>query len=797
MPWPLPQDYNEAIQNPSTSFGDSELRACRPVVNTLGLPLPRSGSFADVYELYRGERRWAVKCFTRPVPGLRERYSAASRHLSETRLPFFVDFHYVDEGISVRGNWFPIVQMDWIEGLLLNEFVRENADRPAALDALLEVWGRLAARLREAQVAHGDLQHGNVLLVPGSTPRALALRLVDYDGIWVPALAQRISGEAGHPAFQHPERRVKEIYGPEMDRFPLLVIATALRCVSVAGSRLWRRYDNGDNLLFRESDLRAPRESDLFQELWRLDDAAARALLGNLLLATREPPTQTPTLGEILADGTATSLTPAQERRVASILGIASTARPQATPSFVGALADPVLVGSVRSSVIPAAEPVAKAWVEPPPEQSSPREHDVTYPQDELTPRQVHARIVWRRHLVHWAIGAALLAVGLLGVTLIVVSLRRLAPVVQASHDLHKSRETKSVTSSITEPTPVKSEEAAPSPTQQPEIAPVRPPRIAAAEPPPVPRSDSETTTVEQLRTFVDHTEAVWCVAFSPDGRHFASGSSDRTIRVWDMMTGLCTLTLTGHGDAVWSLAYSPDGQAILSGSKDRTVRWWNVRTGLQVRVFSGHSDMVDAVAFSQNPRLAFSASRDGTCRIWNSLTAKEVARCGKGRIIGYALAVSPSGDRVLYSSGNNEVCVWDTPSRRDILRMPGHGAHVYSLAFSPEGESALSAGGDGTIRLWDLTRGEIRRVLTGHSKPVLSAVFSPRGQRILSASDDRTVRLWDANTGQEIHRFSGHTAEVRGVAFSPDGRYAISGAIDKTVRLWRLPSYEASRDGP
>src|SRR5436305_120426 len=108
MPWPLSQDYNEAIQNPQSSFADPELRRGQVVVNALGIPLPRSGNFADVYE-FRGASgaRWAIKCFTRQIPGLRERYREISSFLKQlskrVRLSFMVDFTFLDQGIRIRG----------------------------------------------------------------------------------------------------------------------------------------------------------------------------------------------------------------------------------------------------------------------------------------------------------------------------------------------------------------------------------------------------------------------------------------------------------------------------------------------------------------------------------------------------------------------------------------------------------------------------------------------------------------------------------------------------------------------
>src|SRR5207244_10217827 len=127
-----------------------------------------SGNFADVYQVRGADGKdWAVKCFTRPVVGLAERYAKVSEALGRSNLPFTVGFSFLPEGIRVGGGWRPVVKMEWVEGLLLNQVVRENAGRPATLAALGQMWVRLCKRLREAAVTHADLQHGNVLMVPG------------------------------------------------------------------------------------------------------------------------------------------------------------------------------------------------------------------------------------------------------------------------------------------------------------------------------------------------------------------------------------------------------------------------------------------------------------------------------------------------------------------------------------------------------------------------------------------------------------------------------------------------------
>jgi hypothetical protein len=303
MAWPMSQDFNEAIQSPAICFEDADLRHGTVVVNKLGLPLPRSGNFADVYAVTSGTRRWAVKCFTRQIPGLRERYAEISKCVISAQLPFMVEFKFLEQGIKVRNQWYPVLKMDWVEGLTLNEFAKNHADKPQDLSTLCQIWVKLAVRLREANLAHCDLQHGNVLLVPGPRASTLSVRLVDYDGMWVPALELLKSIEAGHPNYQHPQRQRDAIWSPHIDRFSHLVILTALRALVVGGRALWDKYDNGDNLLFKQQDFETPNKSPLFAELLRLNDPVVSGLIRHLIDATRRPLDQTPLLETLAGDG--------------------------------------------------------------------------------------------------------------------------------------------------------------------------------------------------------------------------------------------------------------------------------------------------------------------------------------------------------------------------------------------------------------------------------------------------------------------------------------------------------------
>lgn len=166
--------------------------------------------------------------------------------------------------------------------------------------------------------------------------RGVALKLIDYDGIHVPALSGRGSPEAGHPAFQHPRRSCEGIYSAEVDRFSHLAIYTAIQCLTVGRESLWQRFNNDDNLLFREGDFEDPSRSDLFHSLWELPDAESRSLVGRLVLACRGPLGEVPLLSEVteVPDGEVFSLSRSETEAVTSLLAGGVSPVPLAAPGM-------------------------------------------------------------------------------------------------------------------------------------------------------------------------------------------------------------------------------------------------------------------------------------------------------------------------------------------------------------------------------------------------------------------------------------------------------------------------------
>jgi serine/threonine protein kinase len=197
-----------------------------------------------------------------------------------------VEFRLIDGEMLVNGNRFPVVKMQWIEGQSLDKYVETNLYDCNALHDLISRLIIMVRDLEQQGIAHGDLQHGNIL-VKGREPK-----LVDYDGMFVPVFKGKLAPELGLPSYQHP-RRDESFYDQSIDRFPLLVMCTAL-CALATDPSLWYEFSTGDNILFTRRDFENPKSSQLFDRLRNLQDGRIEYFLGMLAESCARPPAEVP-----------------------------------------------------------------------------------------------------------------------------------------------------------------------------------------------------------------------------------------------------------------------------------------------------------------------------------------------------------------------------------------------------------------------------------------------------------------------------------------------------------------------
>ncbi|KAF7557010.1 hypothetical protein G7Z17_g1025 [Cylindrodendrum hubeiense] len=284
------------------------------------------------------------------------------------------------------------------------------------------------------------------------------------------------------------------------------------------------------------------------------------------------------------------------------------------------------------------------------------------------------------------------------------------------------------------------------------------------------------------LQTLEGHG-LVTSVSFSGDGRRLASGSADRTVKIWDAITGALQRTLKGHSTFINSVKFSGDGGQLASGSDDKTVRIWDAATGVLKRTLKGH-DSVTSVALSNDGRRLASGSPDGGVKIWDATTGV-LQRTLEGDL-GYVTSVAFSGDGMRLASGSHHgmARIWDVMTGTLQHTFEGHVDSVNSVAVSGDGRWLVSGSGDGTVKIWDAATGALQRTLEGNGNPISSVDVSGDCRWLASGANNGMVKIWDVATGDLQHTFDGH-GTVTSVAVSDNSGQVASGLSYGTVKIW------------
>lgn len=294
-------------------------------------------------------------------------------------------------------------------------------------------------------------------------------------------------------------------------------------------------------------------------------------------------------------------------------------------------------------------------------------------------------------------------------------------------------------------------------------------------------------------------------VAVSPDGKWAASGSTDGTVKIWDLETGECRATLVGHTQHVHSVTITPDGKRILSGSFDNTVRIWDVGSGREVAKLESHTDRILTVVALRDNARALSGGFDDTLRLWDLASGKclKTIECGTEDADDvFGSAVNPAGTQALSGHRGGQIRLWNLETGECLATLKGHSDIVYSVQIAPDGRFVVSGSKDKTVKVWDLEAKNCLGTLEGHQSNVYSVAISPDGTLITSMGFiDDTARLWDWKSGAclQVIKYYGAESPIS-VAFSPDGLRLVVGTIEGTIYVYRLsgvraaPSAESTR---
>jgi glucose repression regulatory protein TUP1 len=314
----------------------------------------------------------------------------------------------------------------------------------------------------------------------------------------------------------------------------------------------------------------------------------------------------------------------------------------------------------------------------------------------------------------------------------------------------------------------------------------------------------------------LEHQSVVCCVRFSNDGKYLATGCN-KLAQIFNTETGAKVRTFPTdtsktkkstkgqqslgaekEDSYIRSVCFSPDGEYLVAGAEDKTVKVWNINSGILQHSFVGHELDIYSLDFSPDNRFIVSGSGDGKAKIWNMETGKCEHTLGNddvGPKEGVtSVAISPDGRVVAAGSLDCVVRLWDVETGQFLESFKGHEDSVYSVAFSPDGKTLASGSLDKTLKLWDLVGGANRTyrciaTLTGHRDYVLSVAFSPDGKWLVSGSKDRSVQFWDPRSNVLHLMLQGHKNSVISVALNPKSQMFATGSGDCRARIWKYDS--------
>jgi WD40 repeat protein len=328
------------------------------------------------------------------------------------------------------------------------------------------------------------------------------------------------------------------------------------------------------------------------------------------------------------------------------------------------------------------------------------------------------------------------------------------------------------------------------------------------------------------------HTDSVFHVAYSADGRLLASASGDRTARLWDLTTQQVRHVLSGHTDTVWRVAFTPDGTTLATAGYDGGLRLWDVAGGKCRAGETAGEFQLRALTVTADSKTVVTAGHTGgwstpLVRFWDITTGVllyrdeipgqggsqdvEVDGLKPGEVLRRSplrpklwplasVALSPPGVEALAIAPDrntlaltgriypSSILLWNLAAGHmaAVLRQESS-SRALACTLSPRQEPLLAAAVANDIHLWDLAALSRRSVLSGHTDWVWDVAFSPDGRILASVSRDETVRFWDVLTGEEIAGWRWQIGQVWSVAFAPDGQTAAAAGADGTVLVWDL----------
>jgi len=319
-----------------------------------------------------------------------------------------------------------------------------------------------------------------------------------------------------------------------------------------------------------------------------------------------------------------------------------------------------------------------------------------------------------------------------------------------------------------------------------------------------VPHSASGSSNVSSapqsssaLLTYSGHTDYVYSVAWSPDGKYIASGSQDGTAHIWNADNGQRLFSYRSNiqpaqsDDWANKVTWSPDNKMIAIAFNDGTVQVVEVSDDKGLARYTNSDGTIPgpgfaAASWSPDGKYVAAGNMDDKIYVYEVASGKIVTTYAEHTDFISAVAWSHDGKRVASGAWDSQVKVWDPLSGQTLLNYKGHHDNLRSVAWSPDDTRIVSGGWDGTAQVWDSVSGHTLITYTKHVGGMVNAVaWSHRGRYIASGGNDVQTHVWEADTGNLVHSYA--SAQIYGVAWSPDDTRIVTAGYNKLAQVWHV----------
>lgn len=304
--------------------------------------------------------------------------------------------------------------------------------------------------------------------------------------------------------------------------------------------------------------------------------------------------------------------------------------------------------------------------------------------------------------------------------------------------------------------------------------------------------------SVTKVRTF--DTLHVIATAAAPTGARFAASLENRQIRIMDAATGNTLKALEGHPQPAYGLAFSPNGKTFASGDESGRIWLWNLDNGQKIKEFNrtnAHQRGIQYLSFSADGTKLASTGKDDIVIVWDVASGKQVKKLASGGAIYYSGTFVPGGGLFAAATLGKGAIFYNTKDYGTVVAVDGHEKlGVMDIAFNSAGTRCLTVGKNGTGCLWDVKSRTKLNSLKGHSDWVIRGAMSPSGRLCATSGTDRLVIVWDTNTFKPIAKIENQSFVGAPICFTADGKYLIS-ANDMDALQINVVSGNSAPDKP